>query len=70
MFANLNERRPVDELVAAGWSGCMSLPVAPALDPGGKRVRFAPVAELEALRREPSDRTGVALRRRCRHGRG
>ena len=27
LFANVNERRPPDELVAAGWSGCLSLPV-------------------------------------------
>ena len=61
MFANLNERRPPDELVAAGWSGCMALPVALRLDSDGQRVRFAPVAELQALRHEPNERVGVAL---------
>ena len=61
MFANLNERRPPDELVAAGWSGCMSLPVALRLDSDGQRVRFAPVAELQALRHEPNERVDVAL---------
>ena len=61
MFANLNERRPPDELVAAGWSGCMSLPVALTLAPGGRSVRFAPVDELQALRHEPHEWTDVAL---------
>ena len=61
MFANVNERRPPDELVAAGWSGCMSLPVVLTLDPGGTRVRFAPVDELQALRHDPHERTDVAL---------
>ena len=62
MFANLNERRPVDELVAAGWSGCMSLPVALTLGPDGKRVRFAPVDEV-ADAAAPAARAG---RRRAR----
>ena len=61
MFANLNERRPAEELVAAGWSGCMSLPVELTLAPGGQSVRFAPVAELRALRHRPSERANVAL---------
>ena len=61
LFANINERRPPDELVAAGWSGCMSLPVALTLAPGGQRVSFAPVDELQALRHEPREWTGVAL---------
>ena len=61
MFANLNERRPPDELVAAGWSGCMSLPVALTLDPDRRRIRFAPVDELQALRHEPSERVDLAL---------
>ena len=61
LFANLNERRPPDELVAAGWSGCMSLPVALTLAPGGRRVHFAPVDELQALRHEPREWTGMAL---------
>ena len=61
MFANLNERRPVDELVAAGWSGCMSLPVALTLGPDGKRVRFAPVDELQMLRHQPRARADVEL---------
>lgn len=61
LFANLNERRPPEELVAAGWSGCLSLPVELTLDPGGQRVRYAPVAELQALRGQPQERAGVAL---------
>ena len=61
MFANLNEWRPPDELVASGWSGCMSLPVALTLDPDGRRVRFVPVDELQALRHEPSERVDLAL---------
>ena len=61
MFANLNERRPAQELVAAGWSGCMSQPVALTLDSTGKRVRFAPVDELQALRYQQRERTDVAL---------
>lgn len=61
MFANLNERRPPEELVAAGWSGCLSLPVELTLDPAGECVRFAPVTELQALRRRVSARTEVAL---------
>lgn len=61
LFANLNERRPPQELIAAGWSGCLSLPVELTLDPGGECVRFAPVAELQALRRRVSERAGVAL---------
>ena len=61
MFANLNERRPPDELVAAGWSGCMSLPVVLTLDPDGGKVRFAPVDELQTLRRDPREWTDVAL---------
>ena len=61
MFANLNERRPAGELVAVGWSGCMSLPVVLTLDPDGGKVRFAPVDELQALRRDPREWTDVAL---------
>ncbi len=61
LFANLNERRPPDELVAAGWSGCMSLPVALTLAPGGGRILFAPVEELQALRHEPREWTDMAL---------
>lgn len=61
LFANLNERRPSDELVAAGWSGCMSLPVELTLDTDGTRVRFAPVAELQVLRHDPRAWSDVAL---------
>jgi beta-fructofuranosidase len=61
MFANVNERRPPDELVAAGWSGCISLPVALTLDPDAARVRFAPVDELQALRHEPREWTDLTL---------
>ena len=61
MFANLNERRPRDELVAAGWSGCLSLPVALTLARDGGSVRFAPVDELQALRHEPREWTDVTL---------
>ena len=61
LFANLNERRPPDELVAAGWSGCMSLPVALTLAPGGRRVQFAPVDELQALRHDPHEWTHVPI---------
>ena len=61
LFANLNERRPAGELVAAGWSGCMSLPVALTLARDGGSVRFAPVDELQALRHDPREWTDVAL---------
>ena len=39
----------------------MSLPVALTLDPDGRRVRFAPVTELQALRHEPREWSDVAL---------
>ena len=61
LFANLNERRPPDELVAAGWSGCLSLPVVLTLAADGRRVCFAPVDELQALRHEPREWADVAL---------
>ncbi|MEM7531947.1 MAG: glycoside hydrolase family 32 protein [Chloroflexota bacterium] len=50
LFVNLNEGRSQAACEASGWSGVLSLPVviSPASD--GKSIRYAPVAELQALR--------------------
>lgn len=51
MFGWMQEGRPDEAMVEAGWSGVMSLPRVARLDDSGE-LEFAPVPELESLRRE------------------
>ena len=51
MFGWLQEGRPDAAMVAAGWSGVMSMPRVATLDPEGE-LAFAPVPEVESLRRD------------------
>ena len=51
MFGWLQEGRTDAAMVEAGWSGVMSLPRVATLDPDGE-LAFAPVPEVEALRRD------------------
>ncbi|HJV99877.1 MAG TPA: glycoside hydrolase family 32 protein [Arthrobacter sp.] len=51
MFGWLQEGRTEEAMVAAGWSGVMSLPRVATLDAHGE-LAFAPVPEIEALRRD------------------
>jgi beta-fructofuranosidase len=51
MFGWLQEGRSDEAMVAAGWSGVMSLPRTAELDAAGE-LSFAPVPEVEALRRD------------------
>lgn len=51
MFGWLQEGRTDGATVEAGWSGVMSLPRTATLDARGELV-FAPVADIEALRRD------------------
>ncbi len=51
MFGWLQEGRTDEAMVAAGWSGVMSLPRVATLD-GRGGLAFAPVPEIEALRRD------------------
>ena len=51
MFGWLQEGRTDAAMVEAGWSGVMSLPRVATLDPDGE-LSFAPVPEVEALRRD------------------
>lgn len=51
MFGWLQEGRTDEAMVAAGWSGVMSLPRTVELDAAGE-LSFAPVPEVEALRRD------------------
>ena len=61
LFVNLNEGRSQGACEASGWSGVLSLPVALSLAPDGNAVRFAPVAELQALRGDVRERAEVAI---------
>ena len=47
----LRETRPLAAAKAAGWNGCMSLPLIATLQADGK-LRLTPAPELEALRRD------------------
>lgn len=58
MFGWLQEGRTEAAMVEAGWSGVMSLPRVVSLEPDGE-LAFAPVPELESLRR---DHVGVGPR--------
>lgn len=49
LFGWLRERRPEAAARAAGWSGCMSLPLVVTLQANGK-LRLTPAPELAALR--------------------
>ena len=51
MFGWLQEGRTDGAMVEAGWSGVMSLPRVATLDAQGE-LAFAPVAEIESLRRD------------------
>jgi beta-fructofuranosidase len=51
MFGWLQEGRTESAVVEAGWSGVMSLPRVATLDPDGE-LAFAPVPEVESLRRD------------------
>lgn len=51
MFGWLQEGRTDAAMVEAGWSGVMSLPRVATLDAAGE-LSFAPVPELESLRRD------------------
>ncbi len=51
LFGWLREMRPREAAMAAGWSGCMSLPLIVALREDG-RLALAPAPELKALRGE------------------
>jgi beta-fructofuranosidase len=60
MFGWLQEGRSDEAMVDAGWSGVMSLPrIATVADDG--MLRFAPVPEIEALRREHVSMPGFVL---------
>lgn len=52
MFGWLQEGRAEAATVEAGWSGVMSLPRLAAINADGE-LAFAPVPELESLRRDP-----------------
>jgi beta-fructofuranosidase len=57
------EKRPDDELRAAGWAGCMALPRMLSLNPEGElEIRFAP--ELQALRRRSFPTDGFSTEER------
>lgn len=51
LFGWLRETRPTVAAQAAGWSGCMSLPLIVTLQTDGK-LRLTPAPELEALRQQ------------------
>ncbi|MDR6506002.1 glycoside hydrolase family 32 protein [Arthrobacter oryzae] len=51
MFGWLQEGRTESAMVEAGWSGVMSLPRVATLDANGE-LAFAPVPEVESLRRD------------------
>lgn len=51
LFGWLRETRPAAAALAAGWSGCMSLPLIVTLLTDG-RLRLTPAPELAALRQE------------------
>ncbi|NUT70476.1 glycoside hydrolase family 32 protein [Pseudarthrobacter sp. C4D7] len=57
MFGWLQEGRPDAAMVAAGWSGVMSLPRVTTLAEDGT-LQFAPVPELEQLRRHHASLPG------------
>ncbi|MEV7607637.1 glycoside hydrolase family 32 protein [Paenarthrobacter sp. NPDC089322] len=60
MFGWLQEGRSDAAMVEAGWSGVMSLPRVTSLADDGT-LRFAPVPELESLRRDHVSVTGRVL---------
>lgn len=51
LFGWLRETRPLAASMAAGWNGCMSLPLIATLQADGK-LRLTPAPELETLRRD------------------
>jgi len=60
MFGWLQENRPREAQVAAGWSGVMSLPRV--LTPGaGGGLGFAPAAETASLRRQQVRHAGLTV---------
>ena len=59
--ANLNEGRNQSACEASGWAGVLSLPVILSLAPEGNAIRYEPVAELQALRRDPQQRRDIAI---------
>ena len=61
LFANLNEGRTMGECQESGWYGVMSLPVVISLAPDGKAIRYAPPAELQALRRDLQERRDIDI---------
>ena len=61
LFANLNEGRNQSACEASGWAGVLSLPVVLSLAPEGNMIRYEPIAELQALRRDPRQRRNIAI---------
>ncbi|MFO7631018.1 MAG: glycoside hydrolase family 32 protein [Caldilinea sp.] len=51
LFGWLRETRPLEASMAAGWNGCMSLPLIVTMQDNGA-LSLAPAPELEALRGE------------------
>jgi beta-fructofuranosidase len=51
MFGWLRETRPLEAAKAAGWNGCMSLPLIVTMTADGA-LRLTPAQELETLRRQ------------------
>lgn len=51
LFGWLRETRPLDAAKAAGWNGCMSLPLIVTMTPDGA-LRLTPAQEVESLRGE------------------